>query len=103
MSSAQTLLGKPLGHIYTEVSIVMSELAWSYLFNRVVQDDWNDDAVAKVETNLAECDGQTRYQAGKVLAERAVLNFADRYGGSKALGWDIVSLVPVWVSLMLTP
>ena len=81
----------------------MSELAWSYLFNRVVQDDWNDDAVAKVETNLAECDGQTRYQAGKVLAERAVLNFADRYGGSKALGWDIVSLVPVWVSLMLTP
>ena len=55
-------------------------------------------AVAAVEKDLAACDGQVRYQAGKVLAERAVLGFPDRHGGPEALGWDVVSLVPAWVS-----
>ena len=75
----------------------------------MVKDDWNDAAVTAVEQDLADNSGQPAYegnvvkagqvyyQAGKVLAERAVLGFPEKYGGSAVLGWDVVSLVPSWV------
>lgn len=64
------------------------------------QDDWNDDALATVTDNPMKADGQTKYQAGKVLAERLVLGYPERHGGVGSLGWDVTNLLPVWVSII---
>ncbi|GJE92598.1 NAD(P)-binding protein [Phanerochaete sordida] len=74
ISSAQAMLGKPLTHIYHE-------------------DDWNDGAVEAVTKDPVGTSGQVKYQAGKVLAERAVLGYPSEHEG---LGWDVVSFVPAW-------
>lgn len=63
----------------------------------MLQDDWNDAAVAAVTNNFAETDGATRYQAGKVMSERLVLGYPEQHGGANLLGWDTVTLIPVWV------
>jgi hypothetical protein len=60
-----------------------------------VQSDWNDNAVASIDRDEAGANGQIKYGAGKVFAERLVLQYPSLHEG---LGWDVVNLLPSWVS-----
>ncbi|EKM52345.1 uncharacterized protein PHACADRAFT_30874 [Phanerochaete carnosa HHB-10118-sp] len=76
MSSAQALLGHAdLFHVYSE-------------------EEWNDKAVAEFSEKGSATDGTTLYQASKVLAERAIINFVEEHRDE--IGWDATRILPCW-------
>ncbi|KAI0072004.1 NAD-P-binding protein [Panus rudis PR-1116 ss-1] len=76
ISSAQALLGKELGHIYTE-------------------DDWNNQAVTELKEKRDDVDGQALFAASKVLAERTIIEFIQKH--EEDVHWDATRLVPTWL------
>lgn len=67
-----------------------------------MQDDWNEKAVAALKEKGPDgIDPTTMYQASKVLAERAIIDFVEKHKGE--IGWDATRFVPGWVSPPLTP
>ncbi|KAH9838563.1 uncharacterized protein C8Q71DRAFT_704621 [Rhodofomes roseus] len=57
--------------------------------------DWNDAALADVRARGREADQLAKYQASKVLAERAAWEFVDK--NKESIGWDLVVCNPPWI------
>lgn len=57
--------------------------------------DWNDRAVAEVRARGREASQLEKYQASKVLAERAAWDFVEKNKGE--IIWDLVVLNPPWI------
>lgn len=57
--------------------------------------DWNERAVAEVRTRGREAGQLEKYQASKVLAERAAWEFVGKHEGK--IPWDLVVCNPPWI------
>lgn len=82
----------------THVRSVLGSCFYFYVNCPVLQDDWNDKAVAEVSEKGNSADGQSLYAASKVLAERAIIDFTEKH--KEEIGWDATRLLPAWVRLI---
>ncbi|KZT73630.1 NAD(P)-binding protein [Daedalea quercina L-15889] len=62
---------------------------------RYSEADWNEASVADVRARGRAAGQLSKYQASKVLAERAAWDFVEKHKGS--IGWDLVACCPPWI------
>ena len=65
----------------------------------MAQADWAETPVKRVTEDEDKATGIDKYQAGKVFAEKLVLDYPKRH---PELKWDVVALLPPYVSIYRT-
>ncbi|KAH9916175.1 uncharacterized protein B0H18DRAFT_1107716 [Fomitopsis serialis] len=79
--------------VYTSTCGAIRELGMTP--RRFSEADWNERAVAEVREKGREAAQLVKYQASKVLAERAAWEFSEMNKGK--MGWDLVVCNPPWI------
>lgn len=99
LGGAKSILESTLHHGHSVKRLVVtSSYATVYSppseFRVFDENDWNEATLKEVETKGRNADQISKYRASKILAERAVWDFAEKQKDRK---FDIVVLNPPWI------